>query len=1258
MKKIIPAWLLIIVLCFIFGCTAEEEVERSKPAEKPERGYAYQLESFEDYKPSVWCFKKGARGQSESESDIVKEGRRAARVSWDFNEVADDPGYVNYFFHREVVGDPYKLSVWVYNDNLDTAPNELKLWMEDISGEIFIVGVPVDWVEWKRLEFQFEDVGSPWKSGDGNGQQDLPMSLFGFAVGKGKSDQGFLIIDDVQVYTEATPRESLLAYVKTTRKDNLFWQDVPEIIVGAGNYSGTDLSDIQFDLKIYDTYSDILLATETLTVASVPGEGTGESSLTIDLPYGVHRVQWKMYDRQGTLREDEMEFGRTMMPALKDASDQTVAYMRETWPYGGVFWQMPPETGSDLGARWIRNWVDWKYLEPEKGVYDTERVKKRLQDFLSEDIESIWLLGTSDKTGYYRQSQPGFARAYGNAWNAIAKATSGDLNWYELGNEDNGPQKYLYTEAARHGAAAIRKNNPGGLIANSGTAFVDLVWARMQADRGLFDRLDALCVHPYTTSASPEQWKVFDDARKCWSFIDETGGMKYVWTTEFGWHHDFDQKKRSEWIPRHFQMGVAGGYDKHGLFSWAGHFGIYSGSKPTLSAISVHAMMKILEGYRFGGVLERKEEQWVVLWEKFGKPVIVCWSPVGEKTLRIPVGEQPARVLDMFGNPMPVDIREGWLYLNLTSGPQYVLDAPWDPTMYAWGSTLESFHKRYASHLENSTLSEDPVLQQIASLDKRATAEELWEALVHVNDADADINEITAIEANMLRLLLQQVKMGMGQDLIDDVTGEIEGFDEIAQTAFAAAAAEDIEIPALRWVITEYNRYELERQVAISENADEAVTRLQTAQAVLAKFGKNLIIDHEKFYRFNAVWPYLFNISENGDLEEHLSFVPGTETSVKMRVNSYANNDYTGTVSVQLPQGWSLSPESREVEIPTGSEVVVDFIIRCAPDAAETPTLYATLAIEGKPEVRIPFNDTEIVSPVKVELRPVDDEPDRASLTVALLNEDSKEHSGTLSFYFENIDEISSPIPKLSPGESGMIEIDLKERLQPAKFNEYPVRAELVLDDGRKVSEQHRLNFQAVVHASEAPVIDGDLSDWTDALPFHLDSEEFSNGTFSGRWTPEDLSGTFYFKWDEENVYIAVDVSDQTFSQDYELASIWMQDSVQIAFAPGTQSKGSEFGLAMTPSGEQVYQWEPAPGEVADASLVVDISQGRAVYEASIPWSAMEGFDNVQQLQTIRISFLINDDDVVVGRRFLESPGGGISHSKEIENFLQMTMLK
>jgi len=106
--------------------------------------------------------------------------------------------------------------------------------------------------------------------------------------------------------------------------------------------------------------------------------------------------------------------------------------------------------------------------------------------------------------------------------------------------------------------------------------------------------------------------------------------------------------------------------------------------------------------------------------------------------------------------------------------------------------------------------------------------------------------------------------------------------------------------------------------------------------------------------------------------------------------------------------------------------------------------------------------------------------------------------------------------------------------------------------------------------------IDGDLSDWPlDALiPAVLNVEE---QLYTGQpsWSgPADCSGEFYLLWDDVNIYFAVIVKDDKFSQNKTGGDIWNADAIEVFFstlnAVAPHAEHYQYGFDAT---NQTWNW-------------------------------------------------------------------------------------
>ena len=144
---------------------------------------------------------------------------------------------------------------------------------------------------------------------------------------------------------------------------------------------------------------------------------------------------------------------------------------------------------------------------------------------------------------------------------------------------------------------------------------------------------------------------------------------------------------------------------------------------------------------------------------------------------------------------------------------------------------------------------------------------------------------------------------------------------------------------------------------------------------------------------------------------------------------------------------------------------------------------------------------------------------------------------------------------------------------------------------------------------STPDAIDGDLSDWNlEAMtPAVLD---VSGQVFTGTWGgPADLSAEFYLLWDDEKIYIAAVVKDDTISTNKTGGDIWNSDCIEVFFSTINAVTGHEehyqYGFNVI---NQKYNWcnmdsagntepdylEVASSETADGYICeVSIEYGR-----------------------------------------------------------------
>jgi len=161
------------------------------------------------------------------------------------------------------------------------------------------------------------------------------------------------------------------------------------------------------------------------------------------------------------------------------------------------------------------------------------------------------------------------------------------------------------------------------------------------------------------------------------------------------------------------------------------------------------------------------------------------------------------------------------------------------------------------------------------------------------------------------------------------------------------------------------------------------------------------------------------------------------------------------------------------------------------------------------------------------------------------------------------------------------------------------------------------------------PVLDGVMDNvW-------LLSTEQVMALFTGEepTSPEDCSASWWALWDEEYLYVLVNVIDEALVQDSDPSQGWLDDRVEI-FIDGDNAKGAStdnndyqynfrwnFGQV-----EALVEWYNSPRSLQGVEYGVATTDSGYLVEARMPWSTMTG-EAPYEDQLIGINVMIDDDD-------------------------------
>lgn len=226
----------------------------------------------------------------------------------------------------------------------------------------------------------------------------------------------------------------------------------------------------------------------------------------------------------------------------------------------------------------------------------------------------------------------------------------------------------------------------------------------------------------------------------------------------------------------------------------------------------------------------------------------------------------------------------------------------------------------------------------------------------------------------------------------------------------------------------------------------------------------------------------------------------------------------------------------------------------------------------------------------------------------------------------------------------------------------YRLRATASDSTGNTVQRERRVGgFARAVRATATPQLNGKLDDavWRDAPVYQLDeARQFCAVEKEAKpWAgPQDLSGTLRFAWDDEHLYIGVEVTDDIFSNPGADGRMWSQDGLQFLFDPfrsEPQSRGRyDYSLGLGQKGLQAWchmSADPsAPaGAAPQIKLAVDpasAGRGNRSYEVAIPWIRLAPFRPAAGAD-LGATMVINEDDGR-GRKSTMGWFGGV-HLKE-----------
>jgi len=401
----------------------------------------------------------------------------------------------------------------------------------------------------------------------------------------------------------------------------------------------------------------------------------------------------------------------------------------------------------------------------------------------------------------------------------------------------------------------------------------------------------------------------------------------------------------------------------------------------------------------------------------------------------------------------------------------------------------------------------------------------------------------------------------------------------------------------------------------------------------------------------------------------------GGQLTVDLTLRNHSAIDLSGvSLSVSAPEGWTVSEASAPVDVPIDSSASQSFTVEVPADAdvSDFQTLigrFDAMDSDGAPRYASTHALIQVTPPVTVELQPNEN--------VQIFREWAQAN---------NIEHLIRLVPAeiaIGAGETGAVPVVLNNRSDtdqdvtvsltlasedialdtPEQTVTVPAGETLTVDFMASVpADMAQGQFDVTVSAAygdyalsdagvvqvvpaitapamaAAPTIDGDPTEFGDLETYAI---PFSN-LWEGETTDEtDLTGSFSVAYDDEFLYVAIDVVDDTVVSNIapnDIKGHWRSDSVEITVDPAGPG-ASEHTLTTFKTGIFPFDTEGNVQAERDADAnqgVVSVTapdmqvassatdSGYAL-EVAIPWNAVPG--EVAPGDTIGFNILIYDCD-------------------------------
>lgn len=219
--------------------------------------------------------------------------------------------------------------------------------------------------------------------------------------------------------------------------------------------------------------------------------------------------------------------------------------------------------------------------------------------------------------------------------------------------------------------------------------------------------------------------------------------------------------------------------------------------------------------------------------------------------------------------------------------------------------------------------------------------------------------------------------------------------------------------------------------------------------------------------------------------------------------------------------------------------------------------------------------------------------------------------------------------------------------------------------DASEADDPPRAAVEAIAVPPNAIRVDGALDEWTDAGWVTLDREAWVGSI--PLLVASDCGVRLAARWSPGALYLAAEVTDDRHANDRGDDSLWMGDSLQVAFdvgrdrGAGYDANDHELTFALARGGTRAFRFQGPSGVTSTGTAAVRRDGATTRYELALPADALRPA-SIARGTVLGFSFLVNDNDGQVtpegnGREGWLELTPGIGRRKDPYQFGELTLV-